>query len=362
MTASGFNRLLRFIATRRLHLVSHLHCSKPGFCRGATGFSACACNSCSKIAKIAPNTVGSAHGRHIMHICKEQFVPSQPLLPSNKNWVLPKCEEHRHEGVALLQSHRTPHEGEDLISLLHPESLEHRVRPDPVYRNDGGFWVQICDRLQNMSDAFAASLGSLFRGRCSGVVVQGSLFKGSLFRGRCSGVVVQGSLFKGSLFKGSLFKGSLFKGSLFKGSLFKGSLFKGSLFKGSLFKGSLFKGSLFKGSLFKGSLFKGSLFKGSLFKGSLSKGSLSKGSLFKGSLLRVVWGCPSPFTVAPSPSVCFGLLSPLCRLPPPLLQGTLLTFRLDRLLSTLLHLLSLRPLLVSWITTSLRILILAHLG
>ena len=60
----------------------------------------------------------------------------------------------------------TSHEGEDLISFLHPEeSLEHRVpgdqieRPNHVYRNDGGFWVQIRDRLQHMSDALAAGLG-----------------------------------------------------------------------------------------------------------------------------------------------------------------------------------------------------------
>ena len=61
---------------------------------------------------------------------------------------------------------KTSHEEEDLISLLHPEeSLEHRVpgdqivRPNPVYRNDGGFWVQISDRLQPLSDALAAGLG-----------------------------------------------------------------------------------------------------------------------------------------------------------------------------------------------------------
>ena len=69
----------------------------------------------------------------------------------------------------------TSHKGEDLISSLHPKkAFKHRVpgvqiaRTYPIDRHDGRFWVQIGERLQDVSDALTSYFGGqgVLEGNC----------------------------------------------------------------------------------------------------------------------------------------------------------------------------------------------------
>ena len=78
----------------------------------------------------------------------------------------------------------TSHKKEDLISL-HQRALKHRaagdqiVRPDPIDRHDCRFWIQICQSLQDVSDALTSCFGpqSALEGSTGNFDFLGDLFR-----------------------------------------------------------------------------------------------------------------------------------------------------------------------------------------
>ena len=89
--------------------------------------------------------------------------PCSPPWTCGMSWEVPVSSSPQVRGWTATEH---PHEGEDLISLLHPQkALQHSlsgdqiVRSDSVYWHHSGFCILIGQSVHDVCDAFTSSLG-----------------------------------------------------------------------------------------------------------------------------------------------------------------------------------------------------------